>query len=276
MGDRCFLADEMIGDFKASEVLYEAARTHEINPVLLLARLQVEKSLISKTVWPGDRTMDYALGCGAFDDRTWLTGVKGLEKQLDCAAEILSMNYKNADALVSQWQPGVTKTSEDGHSITPANNATAALYAYTPWVYGDNHKGGNWLAWSVTTKYIKHLEEQEKLSYEAPGWIGSSCVTEDPEACDFRYRQDEAWCLSVAGTEGICTMACRGICQDHAGVETFCVDINGAGVCVPKLNLTNNFCKDIPHTQALTGYRFLGIDSAIPRMETVCMPAAEL
>ena len=48
-GTRSWLASYQVGGVSAAEMVVEAAVTHEINPVILIARMQVETSLVSKT-----------------------------------------------------------------------------------------------------------------------------------------------------------------------------------------------------------------------------------
>ena len=55
-----------------------------------------------------------------------------------------------------QWRKGTARRTLDPRTVTPANDATAALYAYTPWVLVGT--GGTWLAWNVTRKYVRHAE----------------------------------------------------------------------------------------------------------------------
>ena len=43
-------------------------------------------------------------------------------------------------------------------TVTPANHATASLYAYTPWVLVG--RGGNWLVWNISKKYVKYAEDE--------------------------------------------------------------------------------------------------------------------
>ncbi len=50
--------------------------------------------------------------------------------------------------------PSSGRRTLDPRPITPKNRAPASLYAYTPWVLVN--RGGNWLVWSVTRKYVRH------------------------------------------------------------------------------------------------------------------------
>src|SRR5688572_3040095 len=66
-GTRSWLASYEVGGVSAAEMVVEAAVTHDINPLILIARMQVETSLVSKTTAPTDRLLDRALGCGCPD-----------------------------------------------------------------------------------------------------------------------------------------------------------------------------------------------------------------
>src|SRR6185503_10451750 len=102
---------------------------------------------------------------------------------------------------------GKTKTSLDGLSVTPANHATAALYAYTPWVL--TGQGGNWLVWNVTKKFVHHVETE----LQPPGdFVGSPCAAEDADACAFADGDDEGFCHAFTDddglTAGFCSLDC--------------------------------------------------------------------
>src|SRR5690349_5826425 len=54
-GTRSWLASYEVDGVTAAEMVIEAAQTHEVNPIVLLARMQVETSLVSKTTKPTQR-----------------------------------------------------------------------------------------------------------------------------------------------------------------------------------------------------------------------------
>ena len=153
-GTRSWLASYSVGDMTAAEMIVEAAVAHEINPLILIARMQVETSLISKTVRPTDRMINRALGCGCPDGGTCNAAYSGLRKQLDCGARTLRKWYDGSIAGNGLWVRGRTKSTLDSRRVTPISHATATLYAYTPWVLVGS--GGTWLAWNVTRKYVRH------------------------------------------------------------------------------------------------------------------------
>jgi hypothetical protein len=151
-GKRSFLADELVDGRRFSEVLVEVATEHHLNPVLLLTRLQVEKSLVSKSVRPGGNAVDFALGCGCSDGSHCNTAFRGLDRQLTCAAEVLRASFDASVAGTGTWLQGKARKTLDKITVRPRSHATAALYAYTPWVL--QGKGGNWLVWNVNRKFI--------------------------------------------------------------------------------------------------------------------------
>jgi hypothetical protein len=92
-GTRSWLASYQADGVSAAEMVVEAAVAHEINPVVLIARMQVETSLVSKTTAPTTRLIDRALGCGCPDGGTCNPSYSGLRRQLDCGARTLRRWY---------------------------------------------------------------------------------------------------------------------------------------------------------------------------------------
>jgi hypothetical protein len=142
-------------------MVVEAAVAYEINPVILIARMQVETSLVSKTTAPTDRLINRALGCGCPDGGTCNPSYSGLRKQLDCGARTLRRWYDASITGDGEWRRGRTKSTLDAKRVTPISHATATFYAYTPWVLVGS--GGSWLAWNVTRKYVRHATETNLL-----------------------------------------------------------------------------------------------------------------
>jgi hypothetical protein len=160
-GTRSWLASYTVGDITAAEMVVEAAVAHEINPLILIARMQVETSLVSKTTRPTDRMIDRALGCGCPDGGSCNTAYAGLRRQLDCGARTFRKWYDGSIAGDGLWIRNRTKTTLDGRRVTPTSHATASIYAYTPWVLVGS--GGAWLAWNVTRKYVRHATARNLL-----------------------------------------------------------------------------------------------------------------
>jgi hypothetical protein len=156
-GTRSWLASYQADGVSAAEMVVEAAVAHDINPVVPIARMQVETSLVSKTTAPTTRLLDRALGCGCPDGGTCNPSYSGLRRQLDCGARTLRRWYDASIAGDGEWLKGRTRATLDKKRVTPTSHATATLYAYTPWVLVGS--GGTWLAWNVTRKYVRHATE---------------------------------------------------------------------------------------------------------------------
>ncbi len=155
-GTRSWLASHTIDGVSAAQAIVDAARAEQIHPLVLVARMQVETSLVSKTSPPSQRLIDRALGCGCPDGGTCSTSYKGLAKQLLCGAKTMRRWYDASIDGTGEWRKDHRGRTLDPRYVTPGNHATASLYAYTPWVLVGS--GGTWLAWNVTRKYIRSAE----------------------------------------------------------------------------------------------------------------------
>ncbi|MFA6306397.1 MAG: hypothetical protein WCV70_01085 [Patescibacteria group bacterium] len=152
---------------KASEIIYNAAaknydcssailsdnpteeerklkcRKITISPKFLLVLLQKEQSLIENSS-PGQRNLDWATGYGCPDSGGCNTRWQGFGKQVNSAA-LQFRDYMDNPQFYT-YRAGNTYTftnpygtiSTDPITVTPVNQATAALYNYTPHVYNGN------------------------------------------------------------------------------------------------------------------------------------------
>lgn len=161
-GTRSWLASHTVNGIPASQLVIDAALAENIHPLVLVARMQTETSLVSKTSKPTQRMIDRALGCGCSDGGTCSSTYKGLDKQLLCGAATLRRWYDASIDGSGQWRRGVSRRTLDPKTVTPQTHATATLYAYTPWVLVG--RGGTWLAWNVTRKYVRHAEAQDWIT----------------------------------------------------------------------------------------------------------------
>ncbi len=155
---------ETAGGVTAAQALYTAATAEGISPVTLLARMQVESSLVSKTTVPSANRINKLMGCGCPDGAACSSQYRGFEKQLVCAARILRKWYDASIDGTGPWRRGSTRRTLDPKSVTPLNHATASLYAYTPWVLVG--RGGNWLVWNVSRKFVRHAIDEGMLDAE--------------------------------------------------------------------------------------------------------------
>ncbi len=138
----------------AADIIYRAAQDYQINPKYLLALLQKEQSLI-ESISRSDKHYDWATGFGICDNCSMndplLLKFKGFFNQVIWAAKIIRTKYvdeiKKTGKTFTGFGPGVT-ILVNSIPITPANQATAILYTYTP------HLKGNELLWNVWNRYF--------------------------------------------------------------------------------------------------------------------------
>lgn len=280
---RSFLADEVINGKTAAQLIVDTAKAKGINPIVILSRMQAEKSLVYKTRRPSGNAWNYAFGCGCHDNRPCIEAFKGFDKQLDCAVNTLRKWYDGSVRGDGLWVKGVAKRTLDPISVTPRNHCTASFYAYTPWV--QEGSSGSWLTWNITLKYAQHFVglganlpsgdgDQSGGAPPAPiKWIGDSCAADND--CTFGGGE------SGVCRRGICTLSCEGYCPDKRGKGvTFCVkgellgEEAGLGLCVQQATSDNQECAALPGMRAETADRFLGSSRASARQTDVCLPDA--
>jgi hypothetical protein len=118
-------------DFDLADVLYSASITYHISPKVLLTTLQKESSGVTRTDSPNlGALMGNAGGSSA--------------RQQVMEAGRLFDAYQNeitsTGSTRSGWSVGTAKMTTDGVSVTPATNAVAGQFTYTP-VAGDGWGG---------------------------------------------------------------------------------------------------------------------------------------
>ena len=110
-----------------------------INPKALIVLLQKEQSLIDETS-PTQRQLDWATGYGCPDGGGCNSRWEGFGKQVN-SASLQFYDYIENPQNYSYRAGGTYTVSNTGRGpivINPQNNATAALYNYTPHVYYGN------------------------------------------------------------------------------------------------------------------------------------------
>ncbi len=146
--------DNYEGDLSTpAEIIWTAAQDHEINPKFLLVLLQKEQSLVEDPD-PTQKQLDWATGYAVCDDCSMedpsLTRWKGFGKQVNSAALQFTEGYMADIDLYGEaagkYGPGQTVTIDDT-DVTPANAATAAMYAYTPHLHGNENFVTIWNRW---------------------------------------------------------------------------------------------------------------------------------
>lgn len=260
---RSWLADYQVNGKTAAQAFADAGREHDVNPLILLVRVQAEMGHISSTSRPSsDRRVDYAFGCGCPDNQACDPQYRGFDKQLECAAKFLRVNYeRSVNAEGNYYSRGRTKRTLDGASVTPRNHATAAHYNYTP------HRSAASLSWQLLKSYAAHAGELDPSLTQNTPWVGDTCTTTDQCSGD-------GTCLDTA-TGGMCTITCNGLCPDRPGRGvTFCVSLDGGqtGSCVQRAAASNNFCGALAGTTRRTMDRFVGTSNAGATSREVCAP----
>ncbi len=158
-----FLKDFEEGGRKASKIIWDAAHgsgdatetvpgtsynvSSRINPKVILAKLQVEQSLVTAKN-RNDTALNKAVGFACPDSGSCNPKYAGFTKQVENGAWQLQWNYDRAKGKnYGDFQVGQTQTfsNSDGSSTTVTfnNRATASLYRYTPHVYNGNHNFNN-------------------------------------------------------------------------------------------------------------------------------------
>jgi hypothetical protein len=155
-GNPSWLASAQFNGVSAAQLVVDAARAEGIHPLVLVARMQTETSLVSKTAAPSQSLQNRALGCGCSDGGACSLTDRGLPHQIACGAHVLHAMFDGSVDGTGEWRRGHTTRTFDPRSVTPATHATAAMYAYTPWVLQGT--GGTWLAWNITRKYMLFAE----------------------------------------------------------------------------------------------------------------------
>ncbi len=136
-----------------SDILWRVATSYKMNPKYLLALIQKEQSLVEDPN-PSQKQFDWATGFGICDSCSLtdpsLLEFKGFASQVEWAAkqhrEKYLLQILGRGATLTGLAPGKT-TMIDGTKVTPANQATAMLYTYTPHLKGNLNLWKIWQRW---------------------------------------------------------------------------------------------------------------------------------
>lgn len=136
-----------------AQIISEAATRNGISPRVILVMLQKEQSLVDDEN-PSQSQLDWAMGYGICDGCTYETGAaqrfRGIAKQINSSTLQLADGYladleENGETVIGMG-PGITVEIDDV-DVTPTNNATAALYTYTPHLHGNQNFVKLWIQW---------------------------------------------------------------------------------------------------------------------------------
>lgn len=152
-----YVTEDHNGDMKsATEIIMDVAESVGISQKFLLVLIQKEQSLVDDDN-PSDRQLDWATGYAVCDscskDDPAIQRWKGFGKQLYSAAlqyvEGYLQDIEDKGTTQGVYGPGVT-VEVDGETVTPVNAATAAMYAYTPHLHGNQIFTDIWNRWFET------------------------------------------------------------------------------------------------------------------------------
>lgn len=137
----------------AADIIWRAAQQNGINPRFLLVLLQKEQSLVEDPD-PTQKQYDWATGYGVCDSCSMSdTGIarwQGFGKQVNSAAMQFIDGYmadiETYGVTAGKYGTNVTVTIDETE-VTPYNAATAAMYAYTPHLHGNENFVKIWDAW---------------------------------------------------------------------------------------------------------------------------------
>ncbi|MFO0764461.1 MAG: hypothetical protein U0487_00220 [Patescibacteria group bacterium] len=140
-----------------AQIIWRVATSYKLNPQYLLVLLQKEQSLVESTNIT-QRALDWATGFGVCDscskDDPRISDFKGFANQLEYAAKQHRERYfiqlLGKGSTISGQTPGKTVLIS-GNKVTPANNATAMLYTYTPHIHGNLNLWRIWKRWFSLT-----------------------------------------------------------------------------------------------------------------------------
>lgn len=131
----------------AAQIIYDTARLHKISPRYILTLLQKEQSLVTDQS-PSTDQYDWATGYGICDSCSkgdpGVQKYKGFFSQVDWGAGGTRFYYDNPDKF--KFQVGETYTI-DSTKVTIKNDATRALYTYTPHLHGNELLSELWEKW---------------------------------------------------------------------------------------------------------------------------------
>lgn len=197
----------------AGTVIVDTSKKYGLNPLFILTHLQKESSLIgNKSATCSATKLNKAFGCGCPDNQACDPSYSGFEKQLDCAGKLTRRYIDDLNAkgyTIANWKVGVAKKTLDQYMITPAAQAAAVLYTYTPWVGDKSYAGnappfGNYLFWKVWRGYAK------TLGYTGPA---AGCDAVFTDICGSPYRADIEW-LAAQGLTSGCDSIKKLYCPD--------------------------------------------------------------
>ena len=208
------LANHTTGGKSAAQAIIDAATLHQINPIVILTRVQLEQSLIGKSS-ASQNALNWAMGCGCPDNQPCNPAYKGFGKQIKCMASLFRSyldDLEGGGSTIAGWRVGQGKTTLDNYTVTPVNAATASIYTYTPWVSSaKNHRK----IWELYTSHVGYTGPDNSTSSSGAGGSGGSGGSDgsggmggDPgpvgnEVCYPGQNQDGMACVPTVDDNGL-------------------------------------------------------------------------
>ena len=224
-----WLAEFRVSNRLFSERLAAIARDNRINPLVMLAWLQMKKGLVGQTTRPSATLMNTALGCGCAPDGTCGEGIDG---QFKCLAKALREDFdkaKQAGAVpFADGSRRHAKLDEPTNGIAPMNRSTLAFVAR---LNGDLDSLD--LLYSVFKQYVGQMTSVTGTNFDrfkqlptAEGFIGGACTNDS----DCFFQQGVC---RTSGSRRVCTRPCaaNSMCPDRLGAPTtYCVASSTASI----------------------------------------------
>ncbi|MBU4422086.1 hypothetical protein KKB41_03990 [Patescibacteria group bacterium] len=143
-----------------AQIIYNTAQEFKINPKFILVMLEKEQSLITYSSI-NMRRLDWAMGYAVCDNcelnHPLVAQYRGFAKQVYFAVNRIMNTFisdlQNQGATHTGFGPGISKKVDYSYWITPQNNATAALYTYTPHYLGNKNFYLIWTKWFSSIAY---------------------------------------------------------------------------------------------------------------------------
>ncbi|MBX3229352.1 MAG: hypothetical protein KIT84_17970 [Labilithrix sp.] len=262
-----FLETYQSNGIRASDAILAASVKYRINPLVFLVLAQTTEGLVGARdyVFPPER-VEYVFKCGCIKATKCLPETAGFDRQVDCLGRTLRDmldQIRAGDRTASGWGPDITGTTLDDLKVTPANDATAVLYAYNPRV-NENAGGGAWVFWNVWNLYAARMDYVGPLGGTDGKWIGEPC-TFDAECS---RAGENAVCATAEYPGGMCTVSCPGSCPFQPGAaEAFCALFEEGSFCLKQCNVgAAGACRE--------GYECKRVKNELGDSEGVCFPAA--
>lgn len=145
---------------RAMDIIWLAAQKFKINPKFILVLLEKEQGLISLRK-PSLKRITWAMGYAVCDrcrlNHPLVAKYGGFGSQVYYAADRIRNTYladlEKYGRTHTGTGPGITKKIDKKYKVTPANNATAALYSYTPHIAGNKNFFLLWNRWFSNLDY---------------------------------------------------------------------------------------------------------------------------